>query len=327
MMKEKRLSNEEMITSYVYDVTKRVPQKQRADIELELRSLIEDQIESNKEQTVETILLQLGSPKAMAENYLEHKRYLIGPAYFDFYITLLKIVIPSVILALTIALTVSFVMSTDQTGIQFVLNLLGSWWSATLQVFAFLTIGFVIVEYAKRGKEEEEAWSPSLLERVEVEPAKVKIGDSIVAIVFLIIGFIIFNVTPNLIAIHMVEGNIQSVPLLNEAIYPTILLWINLGFLISMVKELTKIIIRNYNILQFVVQTILGMLSVVVAIFLLTMPNLIHPTLTSDLAAVGFEMDFDLYAFLNRGKTILLYIIVVVFAIEVITSGLKLKRK
>lgn len=326
-MKAKRLSNEEMITSYIHEVTKRVPQKQRTDIELELRSLIEDQIESNNDQAVETILLHLGSPKAMADNYLEHKRYLIGPAYIDFYITLLKIVIPSVILALTIALTLSFVMSTDQTGIQFVLNLIGSWWSASLQVFAFLTIGFVVVEYVKRGKVEEESWSPSMLERVEVEPTKVKIGDSIAAIAFLVIGVIIFNVTPNLIAIHMFEGNIQSVPLLNEAVYPTVLLWINLGFIVSMVKELTKIIIRNYNKIQFIVQTILGMLSVVVAIFLLTMPNLIHPTLTTDLAAVGFELDFDLYVFLNRAKTILLYIIVVVFAIEAVTSGLKLKRK
>jgi hypothetical protein len=320
----------DLIERYVQEVVKRVPTKQRADIDMELRSLIDDELSMQDQVTVEEVLLKLGNPRLLADNYLNHKRYLIGPAYIDLYVMLLKIVIPSVMLALTIALTVAFVASTDQNGIEFILSLLGTWWSAALQVFAFITVGFAIAEYMSGGKMKEEPWHPNMLPEKKELNKQVKVKEAIGGIVFAVIGMIIFNITPNLIAIYQFDGTMIRIPLLNQQIYPTILLWINIGFILAIIKEAIKIIFGTYTIKLVIVESMIGLLGVIAVIVLLSMMNLINPTINADLAAAGIPFDINVYQWLNRIKTIIMIVVIVAYVAEVatmISNQVQLKRK
>ncbi|HOV26477.1 MAG TPA: hypothetical protein PK566_09005 [Pseudobacteroides sp.] len=81
----------DLINRYVYAVTKSLPEKQREDIEKELRTLIDDMIEENDEpvsyeKKVEKVLLELGDPEKLADNYRGSKRYFIGPKFYEKYL-------------------------------------------------------------------------------------------------------------------------------------------------------------------------------------------------------------------------------------------------
>ena len=84
-----------LIDLYIQEVAKRLPEKNREDIKLELRSTIDDMLpEDYNEKDVKSVLEKLGSPVSLANGYLDRPMHLIGPRYFDVYTTLLKMIIP-----------------------------------------------------------------------------------------------------------------------------------------------------------------------------------------------------------------------------------------
>ena len=87
---EQNVNDKDIVERYIYDVTRRVPEKQRQDIRLELTSLIEDMCEEEG-ATVEEVLEKLGSPAEFAKRYRDENNYIIGPDYYDNYIWVLKI--------------------------------------------------------------------------------------------------------------------------------------------------------------------------------------------------------------------------------------------
>ena len=60
----------EYMERYIYEAVKRVQKKQKKELELDLRELIEDMSET---ESVETVLLKLGSPAEYARQYREDK--------------------------------------------------------------------------------------------------------------------------------------------------------------------------------------------------------------------------------------------------------------
>lgn len=76
----------EMVNRYIYAVTQKLPQSQREDIAIELRGLIEDMLEeraeqgNGKENDVEEVL-ELGSPRSLADKYRGKKKYIIGRSF------------------------------------------------------------------------------------------------------------------------------------------------------------------------------------------------------------------------------------------------------
>ena len=92
----------DLIERYLYAVAKRLPKEQRADIEKELAGLIDDMLAEKaaggepSPEDVRAVLLELGKPADLAAKYRGSKNCLIGPDYYGFYITVLKIVLAAV---------------------------------------------------------------------------------------------------------------------------------------------------------------------------------------------------------------------------------------
>ncbi|MEH6933178.1 MULTISPECIES: HAAS signaling domain-containing protein [Bacillus] len=174
-----------LIDIYVEEVAKRLPEKNREDIILELRSTIEDMLPDDyNEDDEKSVLEKLGSPVSLANGYLDRPMHLIGPRYFDVYITLLKMIIPiAVVIALISMVAENFISySGDQAVLNVILKMIGEGIGRTLevglQVFFWVTIVFAILERTDKEKDAHplttsfKKWTPDDLKSISYIPKK-----------------------------------------------------------------------------------------------------------------------------------------------------------
>jgi hypothetical protein len=161
----------ELIERYIYAVTKRLPETQREDVAKELRGNIEDMLSDNPSQhEVEGVLIELGEPSKLATEYRGKKRYLVGPEYFDQYVSVLKIV--AIILASISFVSVflenyfSFGLS-DKNAILFFGGTFGKAFGGAvqgaIQAFFWVTVTYFFIGKSLNSKDSklEKKWSPS----------------------------------------------------------------------------------------------------------------------------------------------------------------------
>ncbi|MBE5087826.1 hypothetical protein IGI03_07170 [Bacillus thuringiensis] len=174
-----------LIDLYIQEVAKRLPEKNREDITLELRSTIDDMLpEDYNEKDVKSVLEKLGSPVSLANGYLDRPMHLIGPRYFDVYTTLLKMIIPiAAVIALISMVAENFIgYSGDQAVLNVILQLIGKGigeiFEVSLHVFFWLTVMFVILERTDKDKGIEplttslKKWTPDDLKNISYIPKK-----------------------------------------------------------------------------------------------------------------------------------------------------------
>jgi hypothetical protein len=84
-----------MIERYVFEVARRLPEKEREDVKRELTANIMDMLSDNpSDEEIADVLNELGDPAKLSEKYRQHPRYLISPAMFETYLRTIKIVLP-----------------------------------------------------------------------------------------------------------------------------------------------------------------------------------------------------------------------------------------
>jgi hypothetical protein len=96
-----------LIDRYVFTVLRRVPEKQRHDIDRELRASVDDAVDARidagatRDAAIGATLLDLGDPERLADRYADRPQYLIGPELFPIWrrlmIMLFSIVLPIVV--------------------------------------------------------------------------------------------------------------------------------------------------------------------------------------------------------------------------------------
>ncbi len=88
-----------LIERYVREIGRRLPPKNRSDIEKEIRSALEDMLEDrskkesraiDEEMTIQ-VLKEYGKPEKVAASY-QSERYLVGPQLFPTFWMIVKIV-------------------------------------------------------------------------------------------------------------------------------------------------------------------------------------------------------------------------------------------
>lgn len=99
----------ELVERYVYQVGRFLPEKERGEIEKELRSLIQDQLDdrypgSPSQAEVASVLKEFGDPRQMAASY-SHEKYLIGPELYPMMMLVLRrgwLLVPTIAVAITV---------------------------------------------------------------------------------------------------------------------------------------------------------------------------------------------------------------------------------
>ena len=194
----------EMIDRYVYEVGRHLPRKNREDIQMELRSLLQDRVD---EQTADTdsepstksvaeMLRELGKPEEIAAKY-RPEQVLIGAKLFPIYRIVATIAL--VVIAAVHLLGLLFLLLQGQTADlgQALLNSLFSFGR-----FAFLNLGLITVIFAlierwggddfKLEVEQTAEWDPYQLPPVK-DPDRINRLELIAGIFFAALFIIAFN--------------------------------------------------------------------------------------------------------------------------------------
>ncbi|MCM3618562.1 hypothetical protein M3936_13310 [Sutcliffiella horikoshii] len=224
-----------LIELYVQEVTRRLPERQREDIGLELRSTIEDMLpDDHQEEDVKAVLSELGHPAKLASGYMDKPMHLIGPRYFDVYVSLLKLIIPIVMIISFCAVTFVGIFSYNGEGelLPVLLGMIGEGvWnslSAGIQTFFWITLTFAIVERSDTSNKTNpitanwKEWSPEDLKDVIYIPkekaiTKVELFGSLIWTVIWVAGY--FNANKLLGIYEKGEEGLKLVtPLFNQSL-------------------------------------------------------------------------------------------------------------
>ncbi|MDL2258646.1 hypothetical protein LJC42_05785 [Eubacteriales bacterium OttesenSCG-928-K08] len=197
--------NNELIERYIYAVSKKLPRKIRTDVERELQTLIADMLDercgeiSPTERDVNVVLAELGKPSELAQQYHPAgSRSLIGPDYYNSYVSLLKIVLGSVTFALLMACVVLLLLEPSKSPIAKT----GEWIFIIIQtctyLFAVITLLFAFFE--RRGIKFDIADEDiSSLPPVPAKEEKISRWEPILGIVGATLITIILLATPQLL--------------------------------------------------------------------------------------------------------------------------------
>ncbi|MFC7686023.1 hypothetical protein [Ureibacillus sp. GCM10028918] len=283
-----------LIEVYIYEVTRRLPVKNREDIGLELKSTIEDMLpDKYTEEDVENVLLELGNPAVLASGYNERPMHLIGPKYFDIYISLLKMIVPiAAVIAFIVVLT-EYIVGFDNgdTVLNVGLMVLGEGiWSIInvfIQVFFWLTLTFAILERADHSKDDYprtmslNKWTPEDLKNIPSIPKERVVSKGYVFGSLLwtsIWGTIYFN-ADHLAGVYGNFGNGLEfiMPALNQDVlnsfWPVIILV--LGLEVSF--ALFLFIKNQWTKRAAILNTVREIVGIIVLVFLITHSNFFNP--------------------------------------------------
>jgi len=150
----------DLVERYIHQVGYYLPQKERADIEAELRSQIQDQLddrygESPLDEEIVSVLTELGHPYKMALVYSSDK-YLIGPDLYPFMMVVLRygwLIIPAIVLFLSIFDVLT--SSADTTFIGLIIEPIFATIQVTFVFSALVVLFFAILERSNLEFDEE----------------------------------------------------------------------------------------------------------------------------------------------------------------------------
>ena len=323
-----------LIDKYTTEVGKHLPRKNRADIEAEIRSTLEDMLEersqgkgSADEATVMELLKEYGSPREVAATYKTHQ-YLIGPRLFPIFEMVVRIVLAVVAGASLIGLGVGLA-KTGLSGPAFATTI-GEWFggllSGLIAAFGNIVLVFAILErtqVAEKFEKEFKEWDPKEL-KSEPDPDQIDLADHIATVIFTVLALVVINLYPNLLAIRFAsDGTWMTLPVLTEAFF-RFLPWINIMGLVQIVFNGFMLGQKDWTPVTRIVDILVHIAGMVLAIVILRTPGIfgISP---EALASIGITEAADtlsrLFSFL---PTLIIFIVAVTTAIEVIKSLLRL---
>ncbi|TDK59465.1 hypothetical protein E2K98_19790 [Bacillus salipaludis] len=281
-----------LIEIYIQEVTRRLPEKNREDIALELRSTIEDMLPDDyQEEDIKAVLEKLGSPVTLASGYRDRPMHLIGPRYFDVYVTLLKMILPIAAVISFISMIAEYFIgySGEQAVINIVLSLMGEGIGRIIevgiQVFFWLTLMFAILERTDKGRDEQpltaslKKWTPDDLKNIPYIPKKKAISKVEVfgSLLWTAIWATLYFNANHLVGVYIGggEGLKFVTPSLNQEVllwyWPIVLVVIGLEIALA----LYKLIKGQWTKRMAICNTALQLIATIVFIVIFRNPNVI----------------------------------------------------
>lgn len=275
----------ELIERYIYAVTEQLPEGMKDDVGKELRSNIEDMLpEDYSESDVKAVLEELGNPWKIAEDYQPKQRYLIGPAFYGKYLTVLKLVVGIVMVVMAAVMIAGWVfipvtedVSTISYGEMFTEFIAGIV-EGGVQAALWVTLIFVAIErgwFRKNGNtqgvvEADTAWTIRDLPQIPVRAKKISRSGTIIAIIATMLLTAIVYFQPQLIGIFRKDsdGTVTLYSLLETEHLKVYLPFILILALIQIALLIWKYIVQYWNYRLWAVHTIA---SVLIGILLIVM--------------------------------------------------------
>ena len=320
-----------LLDKYVSEIGKGLPRRNRADIETEIRSTLQDMLDERSarlgqpvdEAMTRDLLKEYGAPSKVAASY-RPTQYLIGPRLFPTFELVLRIVVAVLVGALLLSLILSFVNHSSGPDFIQVLGKFGlQLFGGIISAFGNIVLVFAILERvlpaSKIDAELNEDWDPSELD-VEPDPVLVKPAEPIFTIFFTVIGLVVLNVYSDLIGIGFVQdGRWVSVPALSEAFF-RYLPWINLLGLLQIGLNVVLLRLGRRTIAARLADVVLEIGGIVLAGVMLAGPSLVDLSAEKLAGTPLAPASGTLAPLFNLLPTMVLLILVVVSTVEVVRT-------
>lgn len=310
------------ITVYVEETVKNLPKKLKDDVKKELFNEITEMVESHKDEglsedeAIKVVLENLGDPKKLSDKYLDKKDYLIGPRLYSVYVKLLKIVMFAVGLGLLVAMLVNSAIN-DMNDVSYIVSSLVGLFNALLQVFAWITIIFALVQRSELDEKElvdDAIWT--IKDLPKDIPAKTSTrAEGIGGVIFGAVVVVLINFNLDLFGVFFLNDNqvVVSSPLLNQATASSWLPWINAMLAIIIISNVVKVANVTFSKKREAFIIAMQLISLIIFVGVVATMDIINPTLISDVAAFNEPLSVMVSGLL----TTVFWVIVVVNVAEV----------
>ncbi len=324
-----------LLDRYCAEVGKHLPRKNRADIEAEIRSTLEDMLNDRSrssgqpadETLLTAVLKEYGAPAKVAAAY-QPTAYLIGPRLYPVFELVIKIV-GTVLFAVALAgLAISIISRPSGPDFLNELRQFGPpFFGGVMSAFGGVVLVFAILERvlpANTFETNDKEWDPAELARAP-DPDGLKRPELIFNGVVTAIFLTIINLYPNVIGIGFVtNGRWAFIPALSGAFFGY-LPWINLLGVAQIAFNLFLLSRKAWQPSTRLAAIALKVGGIGLACAMLTGPTLVA---LSPAALAGTPLAGDagiLVSFFSLGLMIALTIIIVVTGIEVAQAIYRLR--
>ena len=320
-------SNKNLIERYVYDVTRRLPEKDREDVKKELRANIYDMLPENaNDEAIKKVLYELGSPASLAEQYRSHPRYLISPAYYDEYVRALKWILPLVgVLVMLIGFAVGAVDAAKDgtTSIPFVISGIISSGvsmgvSAAFQALVWTTIGFAIAERSgeKKPKVGEHGWRAEDLPEVQNPKAAIPLSEGIaelvVSVLFSILGLLYCSGQLPFMMVFA-QGDMVFYNIFSQSFLNMLIPFILVSMVLAIMQGIAKIKDRRWSVFVCIAVVAKALVDMAMTLYIVNQPNILSEEFHNFLVTSEVSEAFQVIPHLNGTN-----VIIVVFCILII---------
>lgn len=335
------------IEKYIYEVLRHIPVAQKNDIEKEIRGMIaelmQEQVEKHSgslsddpdllntasEDDIKKVLETLGDPRELARQYRGNPGYVIGPALYDTYWLVVKIVLLAVGIGLVVAKSIQIVVDRQMDGWDILVSYLGIA-QGLISAFAMVTLIFISIEHfggdelSEKFRAEKRVWKLGDLPEIPQDKLRIKRGDPIASVVFTIIFLVIINVYPQLFGFYQQTGTgVNVIGFLGDA-FRFFLVWINLALIFGLILEAVKIAYGRWTFFLVAGSLVQNVFSLIVGILLVRHPSFINPGFISAVNNFLAESEVNVaIAWQDYLVTAMIVLIVFGFVVETITLAAK----
>jgi len=315
----------DLVERYIYDVTRRLHENERDEVKRELKANISDMLpDKPNDQDVIDVLVQLGNPRILAEQYRQKPRYLISPAIFELYISVLKI---AVLIVGLVCLCIGIVIAVFSSGSlpESIGEAISMGIEGALQAAFWVTAGFVVYERCSSEKtgSKDKPWTvndlPGLPEKTEVNISRSSSAVEMILAVFFPV-LIIMMILRNELFFAITKGTELIVPFTHAALermIPYLIVFGVLGF----VMGILKLVWGRWNTRLCAANIIQNIVWLSLILNILCWPDLLSEEIKA-FAYKTFADDAAVLGFLQTGRIFIFFAVVFVAGalIDIITS-------
>jgi hypothetical protein len=284
----------ELVERYVHQVGQYAPRRERAEIEAELRSMIQDQLDdryagSPSPAEVAAILAELGRPSQLAMSY-SGERYLVGPALYPYAMLILRngwLIIPAIVVFLHIF--GALIATEPVTPLNLIVNPLLAALQAALIFTGVVVLAFMMIQQSGEALDDiDEPFDPANLPEAD-DPRIVNRFEASFGVVLAIIVIVLYAhfLRVGGLTLHVNPTDPADVILVSAA-------WLVLLIVTAVgMAGMHLLALRNnqWSVSMWLIQTVLEAIGVIGLYFVLYRPVFdrvvtLHPAL-ADIPVIG----------------------------------------
>jgi hypothetical protein len=282
----------ELTDRYVGATLRTIPEKQRDDIEAELRASIDDAVEArlsegeDAETAEKEVLAALGDPDRLASGYTGRPGYLIGPDHFFVYRRLLGVLLVTVVPIVLAVTAVGQVLSGSDVGDVFT-QLIGLGISLIVHIVFWTTLVFYFIDRSDENSGTE--WSLSMLPSLP-SAGSIKLSDTIASVVFLVITIALIVVSRDISSITAADGSM--IPIFDAAMWDFWFPFLIAMLAVEIVFEVVKYRVGSWTWGLASVNLAINALFTVPTVYLLATDQIFNPEFLDTLPDQVLALDW-----------------------------------